>query len=250
MLFVQVVDRSGRIVARSSGARRARAGRRRARCCATASRGCRTARSGPTRCGSTPRRSGELGRGEAAGGAVIVAGRLAEIERTLDHTRRLVALCALVAGAARGRAGDAADPPRPASADAAVVRRAGDRALRRRRRSGSRSRAMRDEVGELADTLNAMLASLETRPGGRASLRRRRLARAAHAADRAARQRRLHRPPRRRRGGRWPTSRPAPSGSRELLDDLLALAREDAAAPPRGEPVRARRSWRRAPTRS
>ena len=36
----------------------------------------------------------------------------------------------------------------------------------------------------------------------------------------------------------------------ELLDDLLALAREDAAAPAAGRAGRARPSWRSAPTRS
>ena len=76
-----------------------------------------------------------------------------------------------------------------------------------------------------------MLGIARARARGRAALRRRRLARAAHAADRAARQRRLRRPPRRRTPRCSPTSRPTPTRLAQLLDDLLALAREDAAGP-------------------
>ena len=75
---------------------------------------------------------GELGRGPAAGGAVIVAGDLADIERTLDRDAHAVALCALFAAAlAAGLATlltrRALRPLTPA-----FRRRARDRARRRR----------------------------------------------------------------------------------------------------------------------
>ena len=103
---------------------------------------------------------GELGRGEAAGGAVIVAGSLAEIERTLDHTRRLVAVCALAAallaaGLATLLTRRALRPLTRLSSGARAIARSGDPAER------LPATPTRDEVGELADTLNAMLASLE-----------------------------------------------------------------------------------------
>ena len=109
-------------------------------------------------------------------------------------------------------------------------------------RTGDASRrlalpATGDEVGELAATLERHAGLARARARGRAPLRRRRLARAAHAAHRAARQRR------RTRGATAPTtpcsrtSTTACGASRGLLDDLLALAREDAAAAPRAELV-------------
>ena len=96
---------------------------------------------------------------------------------------------------------------------------------------------MHDEVGELAGTLNAMLASLERareaehRFVGDAShelrtpltaLRGNAAYIARHGAGTG-------------RAGRHRGRRGAARG--ELLDDLLALAREDAAAPARGEPL-------------
>ena len=106
------------------------------------------------------------------------------------------------------------------------------------RPSACRCPTARDEVGELAETLNAMLGVARARPRGRAALRRRRLARAAHAADRAARQRRLRRAPRRRTRTSLADIEADAARLSGLLDDLLALAREDAAAP------RARRAGR------
>ena len=104
---------------------------------------------------------GELGRGPGAGGAVIVAGTTADIERTLDRTRTLVSLCALAAAAlAAGLA-------------TLLTRRALRPACRACPPARGRSSApatpsarlplpaTRDEVGQLAETLNAMLASLE-----------------------------------------------------------------------------------------
>ena len=85
-----------------------------------------------------------------------------------------------------------------------------------------------------------MLASLERARETRAPLRRRRLARAAHAADRAARQRRLRRPPRRRRRGARRPRGATPRGSSRA-------ARRPARARPRG---RRRRRARRAASTS
>jgi len=100
-LLVQVVDRRGRIVARSGTlgirvlpldgpGRRALTGRR--------------AASGDARLGTDPIRIyaaplGELGASEAAGGAVLVAGSTAGTDATLSDTRRLVLLVALLAAA-------------------------------------------------------------------------------------------------------------------------------------------------------
>ena len=90
-----MVDRSGRIVARSSalGGRVLPVAAR----CATASPCSSDDRLGadPIRVYTAP--LGELGAGEAAGGAVVVASDLAEIERTEDRARTLIGVCALVA---------------------------------------------------------------------------------------------------------------------------------------------------------
>ena len=156
---MQVVDRSGRIVARSSalGGRVLPVAAR----CAIASRVLADGRLGtdPMRVYTAP--LGELGAGEAAGGAVIVAvrpgrdrahaGPDADADRGLRAGRRR----------ARGRAGDAAHPPRAAAADPALGRRAGDRALRRRLAAAAGSRRYTTRSASWPGTLNAMLASLE-----------------------------------------------------------------------------------------
>ena len=155
---MQVIDREGRIVARSSalGGRIVDAD--------SALRD-RQARFSDGALGNERLRIytaplGELGRGQAAGGAVVVAAGLAEIDRTLDRTRRLVAICALAAAIIAAVPRDAAHAPRAAPADPSVLRREGDRALRDLAERLP-SKTTSDEVGELADTLNAMLASLE-----------------------------------------------------------------------------------------
>ena len=187
-----------------------------------------------------------------AGGAVIVAGTTG---RHRAHARPHAP-----ARRARARWSPPRSPPRWRRCSTrralrpltpAVLRRAGDRALRRRRPSGcpAPADARRGRRARRHAERDARLARARAR--GRAPLRRRRLARAAHAAHRAARQRRLRRRATAPTRPCWPTSRPTPSGSRELLDDLLALAREDAAAPLRGEPVDlAELAATRAPTRS
>jgi two-component system OmpR family sensor kinase len=236
-LLVQVVDRRGRIVARSGGL----GGRVLPQDAATraALKGRRPAYADDV-LGSEPIRVyaaplGELGQGPAAGGAVILAGTTSDIDRTLDTTRTLVLVCALVAAALA----------------AALATRLSARALRPVRRLASGARAIEhsgdaserlpvaatgDEVEELAATLNGMLASLErareaerrfvgdashelrtplTALRGNVAYVLRHGADAAVLADIEADATRLS----------------------ELLDDLLALAREDAAAPARGEPV-------------
>ena len=178
---------------------------------------------------------GELGRGEAAGGAVVVAGSRTEIDRTLDHTRRLVAVCALAAALIAAVLATlltrrALRPLTELSSGARAIERSGDPAER------LPAKTTGDEVGELADTLNAMLASLERaqeaehRFVGDASheLRTPLTALRGNAAYIA------------RHGADPEVIAEIEAGAQrlsELLDDLLALAREDAAAPAKGEPV-------------
>ena len=161
-LFVQVVDPRGRLVARSSGlgsrvlpdggaARAALVERR-------AGYGDDALGDEPVRIYAAP--LGELGRGPAAGGAVIVAGTKAEIETTLDTTRRFVVIGALAAAVVAGLlatllAAGALRPLRRLSAGARTIERSGDASAR------LPIPVARDEVGELAGTLNGMLASLE-----------------------------------------------------------------------------------------
>jgi two-component system OmpR family sensor kinase len=236
-LFVQVVDRSGRIVVRSSGL-----GGRILQEDATVRRALRDRQAGfgdgalgtdPLRVYAAP--LGELGRGAAAGGAVIVAGSTGEIERTLDRTRTLVVLSALAAAAlAAGLATlltrRALRPLTRLSSGARAIGRSGDVSER------LPSSGVHDEVGELAGTLNAMLASLE----------RAREAEHRFVGDASHE---LRTPLTALRGNAAFIARHGPDPAvladieagaarlSELLDDLLALAREDAAAPARGEPV-------------
>lgn len=237
-LFVQVVDRRGRIVARSGGlggrllpqspaVRSALSGRHPAY--------------GDGELGTDPIRMyaaplGELGGGSAAGGAVIVAGTTSDIDETLDSARRLVLLCALAAAVLAALTATlltrrALRPLGRLSSGAREIERTGDAADR------LPVPATRDEVGELAATLNAMLASLE----------RAREAEQRFVADASHE---LRTPLTALRGNAAYVARhgadPAVLADIEsdaarlasLLDDLLALAREDAAAPARGEVVR------------
>ena len=236
-LLVEVIDPRGRIVARSSGlgsrvlpitpVTRAALEDRRA--------GYGDARLGqdPLRVYSAP--LGELGQGSAAGGAVIVAGTTTEIEETLDGTRRFVlissfAAALLAVALATGLARRALRPLRRLSAGARAIERTGDASRR------LPDPQVRDEVGTLAETLNAMLASLE----------RAREAEQRFVGDASHE---LRTPLTALRGNLAYATRhganPEVLADIEadaarlgvLLDDLLALAREDAATPPRGEPV-------------
>jgi two-component system, OmpR family, sensor kinase len=236
-LLVQVVDRRGRIVARSGGlggrvlpddaATRA-ALRERRPAYADDLLGTQ-----PIRVYAAP--LGELGSGPAAGGAVILAGTTSDIQDTLDTTRRLVLVCALVAAAlaavlATLLSARALRPLRRLASGARAIERSGDASER------LPVPPARDEVGELAATLNAMLASLE----GAREAERRFVGDASHE---------LRTPLTALRGNAAYVARhgadPAALADLEadaarlsaLLDDLLALAREDAAAPAGGEPV-------------
>jgi signal transduction histidine kinase len=236
-LLVQVVDRRGRIVARSGTlgirvlplegpGRTALTGRR--------------AASGDGRLGADPIRVyaaplGELGASEAAGGAVLVAGSTAGNEATLSDTRRLVLLVALLAaalgaGLATVLTRRALRPLTRLSSGARDIAATGDAARRLPTPPAT------DEVGELAATLNAMLASLERAR----EAERRFVGDASHE---------LRTPLTALRGNISYLARHGADDAlmadlegdaarlSELLDDLLALAREDAAEPARGEPV-------------
>jgi two-component system OmpR family sensor kinase len=236
-LYVQVIDRTGRIVNRSSAlggrvlqqdaaVRSALRDRRPAFADGVLGADVLRVYAAPL---------GELGRGQAAGGAVIVAGTTADIDRTLNRTRTLVLLCALAAGALA--AGLATLLTRRALAPLGRLS-SGARAIER---SGDASERLplpptRDEVGQLAETLNAMLASLERAR----ETEHRFVGDASHE---------LRTPLTALRGNAAFVVRhgadPAVMADIEadaarmgvLLDDLLALAREDAAAPLQGEPV-------------
>ncbi|HEY6414620.1 MAG TPA: MFS transporter, partial [Acidimicrobiales bacterium] len=161
-LLVQVIDPEDRIVARSSGL-----GSRVLPDAPVVERALedRAAGYGDANLGADPLRVyaaplGELGSGEAAGGAVVVAGTTTEIGDTLDETRRFVLLASLVAALiaaalATVLARRALRPLRRLSTGAREIERTGDASQR------LPDPEMRDEVGALAETLNAMLASLE-----------------------------------------------------------------------------------------
>jgi signal transduction histidine kinase len=161
-LLVQVVDRQGRIVARSGGlggrvlpddsATRAALHERRAGYADD------VLGTDPIRVYAAP--LGELGQGPAAGGAVILAGTTADIDHTLATTHRLVVLGALVAAAlaavlAMLLGARALGPLRRLASGARAIEHSGDASAR------LPVAPTRDEVEELATTLNAMLASLE-----------------------------------------------------------------------------------------
>ena len=230
-LLVQVVDRRGRIVARSSalgvrvlpldGPGRTALGQRRA------AYGDATVGADELRVYAAP--LGELGSGQAAGGAVLVAGTTSETGETLSETRRLVLLVALAAalvGAALAAllARRALAPLTRLSTGARAIEGTGDASQR------LPAPAAADEVGELAATLNAMLASLER-------------AREAERRFTGDASHELRTPLTALRGNISYLARhghdpevladleAAAARLSELLDDLLALAREDAAAP-------------------
>jgi signal transduction histidine kinase len=236
-LFVEVIDRRGRLVARSSGLGSRVLPESET---VTAALDDRRAGYGVARLGSDRLRLyaaplGELGRGPARGGAVIVAGTTTDIESTLDTTREFVLLSALAAALlavalATGLARRALRPLRRLSAGARAIERTGDASRR------LEVPPARDEVGTLAETLNAMLASLE----------RAREAEQRFVGDASHE---LRTPLTALRGNLAYVQRHGadPEVLKDieadavrlgtLLDDLLALAREDAAAPARGEPV-------------
>jgi two-component system, OmpR family, sensor kinase len=236
-LLVQVVDRRNRIVARSSGlgsrvlpqtpvVRAALVDRR-------AGYGDAQLGPDPIRLYAAP--LGELGEGSSAGGAVIVAGTTGGLRDTLATTRRFVVIAAIAAALVAAAlatmfAYRALAPLRRLSSGARSIERSGDASER------LPVPPARDEVGELADTLNAMLASLQ----------RAREAEQRFVGDASHE---LRTPLTALRGNAAYVARHGPDPDAladieadaarlsALLDDLLALAREDAAAPVQGEPV-------------
>jgi len=227
--LVEVVDRRGRIVARSgalggrvlpdgaplSGAVRAR-----------------RAAYGDERLGDEVVRVyaaplGEIGGGPASGGAVAVAGGTGDIEDTLRTTRGLVAISAVAAAILAALLSvlltrRALRPLGRLTAGAEAIARTGDPERR------LPAPASRDEVRRLADTLNAMLETLD-----RARENERRfVADASHE---------LRTPLTALRGNAAYVAQHGADAEvlaelerdatrlSALLDDLLALAREDAA---------------------
>ncbi|MDX6715278.1 MAG: two-component system, OmpR family, sensor kinase [Baekduia sp.] len=175
-LLVEVLDRRGRIVARSAALG--------GRLLPTGALVAAAIRSGHTGYTHAPLSGDRLrvfvaplpdAGGPAAGGAVLVAAGEGEIDRTANHVRTLILLCALGAaglGAAitavltrRGLA-----PLRRLSAAATDIERTGD-PTRRLPAAGSGG-----EIAELTRTLNAMLLALDQARGNE----RRFLADASH----------------------------------------------------------------------
>ena len=165
--------------------------------------------------------------GAASGGAVIVAGTTGEIAETLDRLHLFAALSALVAAALAAVVSlvlvrRALRPLERLSAGAAEVERTGDTARR------LPEAHTHDEVGRLAETLNRMLAALDRAR----DTERRFLADASHE---------LRTPVTALRGNIEYLRRHGPDPAAladleldaarlsTLVDDLLALSREDSA---------------------
>lgn len=270
--YVQVVDAQGRIVARSGtlGGRVLPEGPALRRALDA-----RTAGYGDTRLGSERLRVyaaplGTVGGGPAAGGAVAVAGSEREISDIVEPLRHLVLVAAIVAAVLAGLLAilftrRALRPLTRLTDDAEAIARTGDPSRRlgiAAGRAGRRSGAGRastsaggapaappdaststdsaapaaphDEVGRLTVTLNAMLESL-----ARARARERRF------VDDASHE--LRTPLTALRGNAAYVARHGADAEAladiehdaerlaQLLDDLLALAREDAAEQPLSE---------------
>jgi two-component system OmpR family sensor kinase len=237
-LLVEVVDRRGRIVARSSSLGGGVLGTRAQIADVIASGRARyssgTLGGEDIRLYRAPLAS--VGTGPATGGAVLVATSTEEDERAAHRLRVLVVLAAagaallaiVIALALTRRA------LRPLTDLSAAARAIGDTrdATRRLPPTGAH-----DEVGALSETLNAMLASLERAR----EAERRFVADASHE---------LRTPLTALRGNAAYVAQHGANAEvladiegdaarlAHLLDDLLALAREDAAGPGAMEPVR------------
>jgi len=227
--LVEVVDRRGRIVARSGalGGRVLPSGPPLTQALRTRRPGYGNERLGdePVRVYAAP--LGELGGGAAAGGAVAVAGGTGDIEHTLRTTRGLVAISAVAAAILAALLSvlltrRALRPLGRLTAGAEAIARTGDPERR------LPAPASTDEVRRLADTLNAMLETLNHARENE----RRFVADASHE---------LRTPLTALRGNAAYVAQhgadPEVLAELErdatrlstLLDDLLALAREDAA---------------------
>jgi two-component system OmpR family sensor kinase len=160
-LLVEVVDRNGTIVARSLslGGRVLHAGPNVHAAISDARSGYSTATVGTEHVRLYTAPLAELG-GPARGGAVVVAASTHDLEETLASLHLFVLATGLVAavlgaGAVALLMGRALAPLRRLASGATEIERTGD--ARRRLPQPSSD----DEVGQLASTLNAMLASLE-----------------------------------------------------------------------------------------
>jgi two-component system OmpR family sensor kinase len=230
-LSVEVVDRRGRILARSLslGGRVLPAEPMLTRAISRGRSGYTNLDSGGERLRAYVAPLAEVG-GTAAGGAVVVAASTHDLEETMDSLRLFLVgggiVAAILAGVAVALLMRRALRPLERLVEAAAeVERTGDP---RRRLPQPESR---DEVGRLAETLNGMLASLERARDAE----RRFLADASHE---------LRTPLTALRGNVAYLARhgAAPDVVAELeadaerlarlADDLLALSREESAEPP------------------
>jgi two-component system, OmpR family, sensor kinase len=229
-LFVEVLDRRGRIVARSSalGAKVLRVPEAERQ--ALAGRSARTS----VRLGDTPLRvlAAPLpaGDGAAGGGVVLVAASTSSIDDTLAEARRLLIFSALagalVAGlVAAGLARRALRPLARLSDGAREIARTSDPTRR------LPEPATQDELSELAGTLNAMLGALE-----QARERERRfVADASHELRTPLTALRGNAEHIARHGADPEALADLAIGATRLsglIEDLLVLAREDAATTP------------------
>jgi two-component system OmpR family sensor kinase len=231
-LSVEVLDRHGRIVARSFalGGRLLPAAAIEKRAISTGRPGYASARAGGDRVRLYAAPLANFG-GIAAGGAVVVGASEQEMRHTLASLRFFIVVAGLSAAALAALAvalllRRALRPVIRLADAAAEVERTGDP---RRRLPVP---ATRDEVGKLASTLNAMLASLERSRNAE----RRFLADASHE---------LRTPLTALRGNVAYLRRHGVSPEvlaelehdaerlARLADDLLVLSREEAAVPPR-----------------
>jgi signal transduction histidine kinase len=235
-LSVELLDRRGRFVARSLalGAKLlpATAAGRRALSSGRPGFADVTLGGEPLRLYAAPLPAGA---GPVAGGAVLVASSTADIDSTLRRLRLLLALSGLLAAAIGGAAAAALTrrslgPLGRLSSGAAEIERSGDPAQR------LPEPASEDEVAELAHTLNRMLAALDASR----ERERRFLADASHElrtplTSLAGNVEFLV-----RHGADVEVLNDLQLDSRRLqrlVDDLLALEREDGAPAP-GRPVR------------
>jgi two-component system OmpR family sensor kinase len=231
-LSVEVLDRRRRIVARSLalGGRVLPANKLEARAIADGIPGYLSVSTGGERLRLYVAPLADFG-GVAAGGAVVVASSEREMQHTLSSLRFFIVVAGLTAAAVAALAvalllRRALRPVSRLADAAAEVERTGDP----RRRLPTPATA--DEVGRLASTLNAMLASLERSRNAE----RRFLADASHE---------LRTPLTALRGNVAYLQRHGASPEvladlehdaerlARLADDLLVLSREEAAVPPR-----------------
>jgi two-component system, OmpR family, sensor kinase len=229
-LFVEILDRRGRIVARSSALGAKVLSVPKQEKLALAGRSARTS----VRLGDTPLRvlAAPLptGSGSPGGGVVLVAASTRSIDNTIAEARRLLVFSAIAAAIAAGLvaaalARRALRPLARLSDGAREIARTSDPA-RRLPEPGTQ-----DELSELAGTLNSMLAAL-----GHARERERRfVADASHELRTPLTALRGNAEHIARHGADPDALDDLVQGTARLsrlIEDLLVLAREDAAAPP------------------